>query len=151
VNIQYITNNPFLFKGWNSWNHYQCHINEKLIQQTTDVVVASGLAAAGYEYRVFFDASFIISLICFFLVNMDDCWQGSRDAQGVIQSNPIDFPSGIAALADYVHARKLKFGLYSGTKISIIYRREAILLFSICQMQEPSHVRVELVHWAMKL
>ena len=51
---------------------------------------------------------------------MDDCWQGDRDAQGVIQSNPTDFPGGIAALADYVHSRKLKFGLYSGTSISII-------------------------------
>lgn len=81
---------------------------------------------------------------------MDDCWQGNRNAQGVIQSNPVDFPGGIAALADYAHARKLKFGLYSDTKISIIYSREALLTFSICQMLEPSHVRVEMVHWAMK-
>jgi alpha-galactosidase len=149
VNIQCITNN--LFKGWNSWNHYSCHINEKLIRQTADIIISTGLAAVGYQYSLFFDAFFITPFICFgFLVNMDDCWQGSRDAQGVIQSNPIDFPSGIAALADYVHSRKLKFGLYSGTKISIIYSREAILLFSICQMLEPLHVRVELVHWAMK-
>jgi alpha-galactosidase len=149
VNIQCITNN--LFKGWNSWNHYQCHINEKLIQQTADIIISTGLAAVGYRYSLFFDAFFIAPFIClWFLVNMDDCWQGSRDAQGVIQSNPIDFPSGIAALADYVHSRKLKFGLYSGTKISLIYSREAILLFSIRQMLEPSHVRVELVHWAMK-
>ncbi|CAF1427835.1 unnamed protein product, partial [Rotaria sordida] len=82
--------------GWNSWNHFGCNINEKLIQQTADVIVATGLAAAGYEY-----------------VNMDDCWQVSRDSQGTIQADPKAFPSGISALVDYVHSRKLKFGLYS--------------------------------------
>jgi alpha-galactosidase len=45
---------------------------------------------------------------------MDDCWQVSRDAQGIIQADPQAFPSGIPALVDYVHSRKLKFGLYSG-------------------------------------
>jgi hypothetical protein len=49
------------------------------------------------------------------IVNLDDCWQVSRDAQGIIQPDPKAFPSGIPALADYVHSRKLKFGLYSGT------------------------------------
>ena len=52
-----------------------------------------------------------------FTVNMDDCWQRSRDANGTIQPDPIDFPSGIPALVDYVHSRKLKFGLYSGTGV----------------------------------
>jgi len=47
-------------------------------------------------------------------VNIDDCWQRSRDAQGTIQPDPIAFPNGIPALVDYVHSRKLKFGLYSG-------------------------------------
>ncbi len=47
---------------------------------------------------------------------MDDCWQRSRDAQGIIQPDPIAFPNGIPALVDYVHSRKLKFGLYSGTQ-----------------------------------
>jgi alpha-galactosidase len=45
---------------------------------------------------------------------MDDCWQVSRDADGIIQPDPKAFPSGIAALADYVHSKNLKFGLYSG-------------------------------------
>lgn len=45
---------------------------------------------------------------------MDDCWQVTRDAQGIIQPDPKAFPSGVPALADYVHSRKLKFGLYSG-------------------------------------
>ncbi|CAF1074246.1 unnamed protein product [Rotaria sordida] len=82
--------------GWNSWNYFHCNISEKLIQQTADAIVATGLAAAGYEY-----------------VNMDDCWQVSRDAQDVIQADPQAFPSGIPTLADYVHSKKLKFGLYS--------------------------------------
>jgi hypothetical protein len=58
-----------------------------------------------------------IQIIIFLLssvVNLDDCWQMNRDAQGNIQSDPITFPSGIPALVDYVHSRKLKFGLYSG-------------------------------------
>jgi hypothetical protein len=59
---------------------------------------------------------FCISVICvvFSIVNLDGGWQLSRDAQGVIQADPQLFPSGIAALADYVHSKKLKFGLYSG-------------------------------------
>ncbi len=47
-------------------------------------------------------------------MNLDDCWQVSRDAQGTIQPDPKTFPNGIPALIDYVHSRKLKFGLYSG-------------------------------------
>ena len=59
----------------------------------------------------------ILSLFSFFLlVNLDDCWQVSRDADGTIQADPHDFPSGIAALADYVHSKNLKFGLYSGIR-----------------------------------
>jgi len=53
---------------------------------------------------------------------MDDCWQMSRDAQGIIQPDPTTFPSGIPALVDYVHSKKLKFGLYSGVyKSHFIY------------------------------
>ncbi len=50
-------------------------------------------------------------------MNLDDCWQVSRDAQGTIQADPVLFPSGIRALADYVHSKKLKFGLYSGVEV----------------------------------
>jgi alpha-galactosidase len=46
---------------------------------------------------------------------MDDCWQLSRDSQGIIQPDPHAFPSGVPALVDYIHSKKLKFGLYSGT------------------------------------
>ena len=57
---------------------------------------------------------YVISASIFFAVNLDDCWQVSRDAQGNIQADPQAFPSGIPALADYIHSKKLKFGVYSG-------------------------------------
>ncbi len=82
--------------GWNSWNHYGCNIDEALIRRTADALVASGLRDAGYVY-----------------VNLDDCWHGERDAQGAIQPDPQRFPSGLKALGDYLHARGLKFGIYS--------------------------------------
>lgn len=82
--------------GWNSWNHYGCEIDETLIKRTADALVASGLRDAGYTY-----------------VNLDDCWHGARDAAGDIQPDPQRFPSGMKALGEYLHARGLKFGLYS--------------------------------------
>ncbi|CAF3315848.1 unnamed protein product [Rotaria socialis] len=100
--------------GWNSWNHFGCNINEKLIQQTADTIVATGLAAAGYQY-----------------VNMDDCWQVSRDSQGTIQADPNAFPSGIPALVDYVHSRKLKYGLYSDAGFKTCAGRPGSLHYEI--------------------
>jgi alpha-galactosidase len=82
--------------GWNSWNHYGCNIDEKLIHQTADAMVASGLRDAGYAY-----------------VTLDDCWHGERDEAGNIQPDPVRFPSGMKALGDYLHQRGLKFGIYS--------------------------------------
>ena len=82
--------------GWNSWNHFQCNINEKVIRDTADAMVASGMRDAGYQYVV-----------------IDDCWHGPRDANGFITADPQRFPSGIKALADYVHSKGLKFGIYS--------------------------------------
>jgi alpha-galactosidase len=83
--------------GWNSWNTFGCDINEQLIRDTADIIVESGMRDAGYEY-----------------VNIDDCWMApERDAEGRLQPDPVDFPNGIAALADYVHARGLKLGIYS--------------------------------------
>ena len=82
--------------GWNSWNHYGCNIDEKLIKRTADAIVSSGLRDAGYVY-----------------VNLDDCWHGQRDSAGNIQPDPERFPSGMKALGDYLHARGLKFGIYS--------------------------------------
>ncbi len=82
--------------GWNSWNKFGCEINEQLIRETADAMVKLGMKDAGYQY-----------------VNIDDCWHGQRDKDGNIQADPVRFPSGIKALADYVHARGLKLGLYS--------------------------------------
>jgi alpha-galactosidase len=83
--------------GWNSWNHFHCDVSEQVVEQTADAIVASGLRDAGYRY-----------------VNVDDCWEAaSRDADGRLQSDPKTFPSGIAALAGYVHARGLKLGIYT--------------------------------------
>ncbi len=82
--------------GWNSWNKFACEINEQLIRETADAIVSSGMREAGYVY-----------------VNIDDCWQGERDARGFMQPDAKRFPGGMKALADYVHSKGLKFGLYS--------------------------------------
>ncbi len=82
--------------GWNSWNRFGCDVNEDVIRHQADAMATSGLKAAGYEYVV-----------------IDDCWQKSRDDNGNIVADADRFPGGIKALADYVHSRGLKFGLYS--------------------------------------
>src|ERR1043166_1014350 len=82
--------------GWNSWNKFACDVNEQLIREMADAMVTSGMRDAGYVYLV-----------------IDDCWQIDRDAQGNILPDPQRFPSGMKALADYVHSSGLKFGLYS--------------------------------------
>ncbi len=82
--------------GWNSWNKFACDVGEQLIREVADAMVSSGMRDAGYRY-----------------VNIDDCWQGERDARGFIQPDAKRFPSGMKALADYVHSKGLKFGLYS--------------------------------------
>jgi hypothetical protein len=69
-----------------------------------------------YFYIIFLN-EILVSFLILSIVNIDDCWQWSRDAQGTIQPEPATFRSGIPALADYVHSKKLKFGLYSGTEV----------------------------------
>ena len=81
--------------GWNSWNKFACNINEKLIRDTIDALVDSGLVKAGYKY-----------------INLDDCWQSGRDSNGKIIVDD-RFPNGIKALADYAHEKGLLFGVYS--------------------------------------
>ena len=87
--------------GWNSWNHFGCNVSESLIRETADSMAANGMRDAGYRYVV-----------------IDDCWQVSRAPDGAIVADPVRFPHGILALADYVHSRGLKFGIYTdaGTK-----------------------------------
>lgn len=83
--------------GWNSWNYFECErVNEQVIMEMADAMVNSGMKDAGYEYIV-----------------IDDCWQVDRDSEGRIMVDSIKFPSGIKFLADYVHAKGLKFGIYS--------------------------------------
>jgi alpha-galactosidase len=87
--------------GWNSWNRFGCDVSENLIKSIADAIVTSGMKDAGYQYVV-----------------IDDCWQVSRDSAGNIVADPQRFPSGMKSLADYVHSKGLKFGIYSdaGTK-----------------------------------
>ena len=88
--------------GWNSWNKFACNFNETVIKQTIDLLKSTGLQAKGYNY-----------------VNLDDCWQISRDPiTKKIQYDHEKFPSGLQQLIDYAHANGFKFGLYSdaGTK-----------------------------------
>jgi alpha-galactosidase len=82
--------------GWNSWNKFGCDVSEKLVKEMADAMVASGMKDAGFQYVV-----------------IDDCWQVSRDGEGNIVPDPQHFPSGMKALADYIHSMGLKFGIYS--------------------------------------
>ena len=82
--------------GWNDWNTFGCNVNAQLVEQTADTIVASGLKDAGYQY-----------------VNIDDCWMASaRSASGHLVPDPVKFPGGITAVADYVHGKGLKLGIY---------------------------------------
>lgn len=97
--------------GWNSWNKFGCHIDETLIRETADAMVASGMKDAGYQY-----------------VNIDDCWEApQRDAEGNLTADPERFPHGIKALADYVHSKGLKIGIYSSAGTGTCQRRPASL------------------------
>jgi alpha-galactosidase len=82
--------------GWNSWNKFACNVSEDMIKAMADAVVKSGMKDAGYQY-----------------VNIDDCWQVSRDAAGNIVPDPQRFPHGMKAVGDYIHSLGLKFGVYS--------------------------------------
>lgn len=80
--------------GWNSWNKFAGRVDDSVVRAAADAMVASGMKAAGYTY-----------------INIDDTWQGERDKSGNIQANR-KFPD-MKALADYVHSKGLKIGLYS--------------------------------------
>ncbi len=82
--------------GWNSWNKFACNVSEKLIMQMADEMVSSGMQDAGYEYVV-----------------IDDCWQVDRDENGEIVVDKDRFPHGMKYVADYIHSKGLKFGIYS--------------------------------------
>jgi len=92
--------------GWNSWNHFGCNVSEQLIKETADAIVASGMRDAGYRYVV-----------------IDDCWQVARDAAGTLVADSTRFSHGIKALADYVHAKGLGFGIYTDAGTNTCQRR----------------------------
>ena len=82
--------------GWNSWNTFECQVSESLIKETADAMVSNGMMAAGYEYVV-----------------IDDCWAlRERDVNGYLVPDPQKFPNGMKALADYIHSKGLKLGIY---------------------------------------
>ncbi|MBS1857479.1 MAG: glycoside hydrolase family 27 protein [Acidobacteria bacterium] len=81
--------------GWNSWNKFRAEVSDKNVREMADAIVSSGMRDAGYIY-----------------VNIDDTWEAGRDANGNIQTNE-KFPD-MKALADYVHSKGLKLGIYSG-------------------------------------
>jgi alpha-galactosidase len=80
--------------GWNSWNHFAVRVTDADVRSAADMMVSTGMRDAGYVY-----------------VNVDDAWQGERDAQGVLHPNK-RFPN-MKALGDYIHSKGLKFGVYS--------------------------------------
>ena len=92
--------------GWSSWNKFQTNITEDLIKDIADKMVELGLVDAGYVY-----------------LNLDDGWHGERDEQGFIHEDREKFPSGMKALADYLHSKGLKLGIYSdaGTNTCACY------------------------------
>ncbi len=82
--------------GWNSWNCFNKHINEKQIKEIADAMVASGMRDAGYVYLV-----------------LDDAWMApKRDSNGNLTADPVKFPGGMKAIGDYIHSKGLKFGIY---------------------------------------
>ncbi len=81
--------------GWNSWNYFHRNVTDQDVRNAADALVSSGMRDAGYIY-----------------VNIDDTWEGERDANGVLHTNS-KFPD-MKALADYVHSKGLKLGIYSG-------------------------------------
>ncbi|MFJ6432755.1 NPCBM/NEW2 domain-containing protein [Streptomyces sp. NPDC091416] len=92
---------PMGFNNWNS-THCRAEFNEEMVKSIADIFVEKGLREAGYEF-----------------VNLDDCWaKPQRNADGKLEADPVRFPHGIGAVADYVHSKGLKLGIYTsaGTK-----------------------------------
>jgi alpha-galactosidase len=83
--------------GWNSWNVFASDINEKIVMQIADAMVNTGMSKIGYEY-----------------INIDDYWHADmRAADGKPLVDSVKFPHGMKYLADYVHSKGLKLGIYS--------------------------------------
>jgi len=88
------SNRPIM--GWSSWNNFRVNINEQLLKEQADAMISSGLYNAGYRF-----------------INIDDGYFGGRDSSGTLYIDSTKFPSGMKALADYIHSKGLKAGIYS--------------------------------------
>ena len=82
--------------GWSSWNHFRININEEMIRGQADAMISSGMYKAGYRF-----------------VNIDDGYFGGRDKDGKLFCDSVKFPSGMKALAGYIHSKGLKAGIYT--------------------------------------
>jgi len=82
--------------GYNTWYDYMCNFTAQDVYDSADAIVRQGLDKLGYVY-----------------VNMDDCWAAGRHLNGTVYADPVAFPDGIKAVADYVHSLGLKFGIYT--------------------------------------
>lgn len=82
--------------GWMTWNMFKGNISDQLIREMADAMVENGLSDAGYKY-----------------IFIDDLWQGGRDCHNNIIPDPQKFPNGMKAVADYIHSKGLKLGIYS--------------------------------------
>eukprot|EP00347_Sterkiella_histriomuscorum_P006059 403354222 len=97
--------------GWNSWNKFYCDVSETLIKQTADKLVELGLDKLGYNY-----------------VNVDDCWmEANRDSKGHMVPDRKNFPNGMKAVAEYIHEKRLLFGLYSSAGTMTCQKRAGSL------------------------
>src|SRR5258708_4300043 len=92
--------------GRNSWNKFGCDVSEKLLNATAGPLVTTATRDAGYQDLV-----------------VDDCWQVKRDDKGRIVADPERFPGGMKTVADYVHGKGLKFGLYSDAGTATCQKR----------------------------
>lgn len=82
--------------GWNSWNHFNCTVNEDIVRSTVKAIIDKGLDKHGYQY-----------------INLDNCWAAmNRSSDGSLQPDPKKFPD-MKGLIDFIHSKGLKFGLYS--------------------------------------
>jgi len=82
--------------GWNSWNLVEANVSETIIREIADSMSANGMRDAGYQYII-----------------IDDFWVGGRDARNRLFPDPVRFPNGMKVVADYVHSKGLKLGIYS--------------------------------------
>ncbi len=131
--------------GWNSWNHFAGHVTDADVRSAADLLVSTGMRDAGYVY-----------------VNVDDTWQGTRDASGLLHPNS-RFPD-MKGLGDYIHSKGLKFGIYSspgaktcggyegslGHEVQDAQRYAAwgvdYLKYDLCSLQDPMRDMVQRDH-----